>query len=62
MRAAERRRVVNLYRQAINSNDAPFKLYAETALPSLMQQLFKAQELLQIIEAKPSSSLVANNI
>jgi len=62
MRAAERRQVVNLYRQTINSPDADFKLYAEAALPRLMQQLFKAQELLQIINAKPSSSLVANNI
>jgi putative membrane protein len=60
MRAAERRKMVNLYRQAINSNDASFKIYAETALPSLMQQLYEAQKLLQTVDS--TSHLVANNI
>lgn len=59
MRAAERRKVVNLYRQAINSNDASFKAYAEAALPALMQQLYKAQELVQTVDSTQSSRLIA---
>ncbi|RYY06425.1 MAG: hypothetical protein EOP43_06400 [Sphingobacteriaceae bacterium] len=45
MRAKERRKMVNLFREAVNSDQLLFKRYAEAALPALMRELFLSQEL-----------------
>lgn len=60
MRAAERRKMVNLYRQAINSDNPAMKHYAERALPSLMHQLYMAQELVPVAASTPASHLMAS--
>jgi putative membrane protein len=54
MRAVERRKMVNLYRSAIKSDDAAIKLYAETRLPTLMRHLYMSQELVQNIGSSPA--------
>lgn len=56
MRAVERRKIVNLYRQAINSDHEAIKRYAAATLPELMHQLYMAQELVQTIK-NPESEL-----
>lgn len=60
MRAAERRKMVSLYREAINSDQVLFKQYAQAALPSLMHSLYAAQQLTEILNT--NQTLIANTL
>lgn len=61
MRCAERRKTVNLYREAIASNDAFEKAYAEAALPLLMRHLYMAQKLVETVGSNKASMVASNS-
>ena len=53
MRDLERRKIVNLYRSAIKSDNEAMKHYAESALPKLMRHLYMSQELVKNVASEP---------
>lgn len=60
MRVIERRKTVNLFREAAASDDPFVKDYAETTLPLLMHHLYMAQQLTDELEANKAPMLVSN--
>lgn len=60
MRAVDRRKMVNLFREAINSDDVAFKHYAEATLPTLMHQLYMAQAMVVTVGSTTPSLLASN--
>jgi len=60
MRAAECRKMVTLFREAVGSDEVLFKHYAETELPSLMHHLYMAQQLVEHVDS--ASTMLASQL